>query len=449
MASNNSQFKAGGYLLETLTSGMYNDPLAIYREYIQNSVDSIDLMNGDGRDIQMQINLDPLERTITFVDGGQGLPASGAEQVLSSIGDSNKKSDTQRGFRGIGRLGGIAYGDKATFRTKAQGESTESIQKWDCRALRKYNDNPQANSSLSLEDFFNQITTFKQKKSKHPKQRGFFEVKLEGVTSYRNKLFDTAKVAKYIQQVAPLPFDPDFKFGSKISNFLAEKVPNYCEYDITFNDSPLYRPYKNYLEITNKAKKDWIEDIEFVELFEGGKLLAVGWFARRQSFLGALKKGEICSGIRMRVGNIQIGGPHILDLFYRESRFNSYMAGEIHIVSPDLTPNGRRDDFVDNTEKNYLHRAFETTVGIPISKEIRRRSRVQSENKSSQIDKELTLKRNEQTLNTKIPESKNIRQEVRNNNFKELVKNKEFINELVEKCQGCLIFQEILKKHQK
>ena len=43
-------FKAGMYLLETLTSGMYNEPLTIYREYIQNAVDSIDISTKkDGR----------------------------------------------------------------------------------------------------------------------------------------------------------------------------------------------------------------------------------------------------------------------------------------------------------------------------------------------------------------------------------------------------------------
>lgn len=40
-----SSFKAGMYLLETLTAGMYNEPLSIYREYIQNAVDSIDLLS--------------------------------------------------------------------------------------------------------------------------------------------------------------------------------------------------------------------------------------------------------------------------------------------------------------------------------------------------------------------------------------------------------------------
>ena len=32
----------GKYTLESLTTGMYSDPKIIYREYIQNSVDSLE-----------------------------------------------------------------------------------------------------------------------------------------------------------------------------------------------------------------------------------------------------------------------------------------------------------------------------------------------------------------------------------------------------------------------
>lgn len=33
----------GKHIFNIITSGMYNDPMMIYREYIQNAVDSIDL----------------------------------------------------------------------------------------------------------------------------------------------------------------------------------------------------------------------------------------------------------------------------------------------------------------------------------------------------------------------------------------------------------------------
>ena len=35
-------FVVGKYTLESLTNGMYSSPMDLYREYIQNAVDSID-----------------------------------------------------------------------------------------------------------------------------------------------------------------------------------------------------------------------------------------------------------------------------------------------------------------------------------------------------------------------------------------------------------------------
>ena len=94
-----SSFKAGMFLLETLTAGMYNDPLSIYREYIQNAVDSIDLHKGvqDPDNLKVEIFLDPQEEKITIRDNGVGIPGSIAENILSSIGSSNKSATGARG----------------------------------------------------------------------------------------------------------------------------------------------------------------------------------------------------------------------------------------------------------------------------------------------------------------------------------------------------------------
>ena len=40
--SNMAEIEIGKFTLESLTTGMYNDPEIVYREYIQNAVDSFD-----------------------------------------------------------------------------------------------------------------------------------------------------------------------------------------------------------------------------------------------------------------------------------------------------------------------------------------------------------------------------------------------------------------------
>jgi molecular chaperone HtpG len=375
--SNQAKFKAGMYLLETLTSGMYNEPLSIYREYIQNAVDSIDQAAPVGKDgLVIDITLDPFQKTIVIFDNGEGIPTAQAEKTLSSIGSSEKIGTRQRGFRGIGRLGGVAFAEKAIFRTKAKGESAESIQEWDCKTLRSLLADP-ARAAMTIEEVFEKVTSFRQEKSGARKNESFFEVTLAGVKSFRNHIFDIAKIKEYLGQVAPLPFDfENFSFASAVNQFLSESLDNYAEYNIRLNGNPVFRPYSDFVKVTNKGNDDVIEGIELLRFEVNGSPIAFGWYGKRKELLGAISKGMGVGGVRVKAGNITIGDEHLLDKCFRENRFNSYIIGEIHVQSPELIPNSRRDDFIDNDMKNLFYNVLERELGLPLSKEVRQRSRL-------------------------------------------------------------------------
>jgi len=376
-----SSFKAGMYLLENLTSGMYNDPLTIYREYIQNAVDSIDirLINGTQVPTSVHINLDPFKRQITIRDNGAGISSEIAEEVLSSIGGSNKNDRTLRGFRGIGRLGGIAFCDKAIFKTKASGDVIESTQVWNCLKLRQLIDTKK--NSLSFKEFFDTVTDFSQQNGKRSDD-SYFEVTLEGVSSFRNHIFDIETISCYLSQVAPVPFNYKvFLHGKTIDNYLRENLNSYRSYDIFLNNNKIYKPYISDIKTSmKKGGNDKIEDIRFFKIKgPNEETYAHGWYGCRKDLLGSIKKGERYAGIRVRVGNILIGDAHLLDRCFREERFNGYMIGEIHVDSPDLIPNSRRDDFIDNQTKTIFYNAVEKEIGLAISKEIRLISRVKAD----------------------------------------------------------------------
>jgi hypothetical protein len=373
-----TNFKTGMYLLETLTAGMYNEPLAIYREYIQNSVDSIDLMSKkDNLKFNVNIELDPFEKKIIISDNGSGLSVNTAEEVLCTLGSSNKRNSNLRGFRGIGRLGGIAFSNNTIFRTKAKGEIVESIQEWDCQKLRKYLADPKK-SKLSLVQVIKAISKFKKINSRDA-EGSYFSVTLDGVSSFRNYIFDLQKVMKYLSQIAPVNFNSEtFSYGNEINEWLSTKLKNYGTYNIFLNDRPIYKPYQDIIK-TNKKSSDKIIRIEKVEIKIKGEVAAYGWYGVRDELLGGIAKGEGSSGIRIRVGNILIGDAHILDGCFREPRFNSYVVGEIHVENPNLIPNSRRDDFIDNEFKTLFYNEIEKVIGLPISKEIRSKSRLSAQ----------------------------------------------------------------------
>ena len=117
----NEKIIIGKHTLESLTSGMYSDPYVVFREYIQNSVDSIDaaiksgiLMSGED---QIIVQLRPTEQEIIIKDNGTGIACNEAEKVLISIGNSQKTSESSRGFRAIGRSSPLSNSNKLVIKT--------------------------------------------------------------------------------------------------------------------------------------------------------------------------------------------------------------------------------------------------------------------------------------------------------------------------------------------
>lgn len=134
--------RVGKDVIEILTSGMYVSPVTIYREYLQNAVDLIDSARSQGLIAteargRVSIDLDHSARSAVIRDTGAGLNARSSLSTLLSIGASPKRGTTARGFRGVGRLSGLAYCRELAFRTKASGDDKVATISWDCRTLRE------------------------------------------------------------------------------------------------------------------------------------------------------------------------------------------------------------------------------------------------------------------------------------------------------------------------
>src|SRR6056297_2607387 len=109
----------GKHVLESLTTGMYHDAKVIFREYLQNSVDSIkkainkSIINENQG--QIYIKLNKKQKRIEIVDNGYGLSSKKSVKTLLDIGNSNKNPKNNIGFRGIGRLSGLGYSKHIKF----------------------------------------------------------------------------------------------------------------------------------------------------------------------------------------------------------------------------------------------------------------------------------------------------------------------------------------------
>ena len=339
----------GKNIIEILTTGMYHNPLVIFREYIQNSIDAINeavdvgLLN-DISDGDVQISIDSNKKVISFEDNGVGVTSENAWRILTSIAASRKDRTKNLGFRGIGRLAGLAYCDELVIETSSKGEATKTILQWDGKKLRSIIGDKQDNKDAS--EVIKEITTIEKGLSER-KDAHYFKVKLSTVRN--EKILDVESVQKYLRMVAPVKFyNPRFMFSQSILQGLFDRDVKCDGYRIFVNQVELFKAYRNYIyqgDAKNKKSIDEIIDVDFFELHsEDNQLLAVGWYALTKQ-MQLIPVFNEAMGIRFRKGNIQVGDEFSFQRFFRENRFHRYYYGEIHVVHDDLFPNGQRDYF--------------------------------------------------------------------------------------------------------
>ena len=383
----------GKFTLESLTTGMYNEPETCYREYIQNAVDSIDCAVEQGiiesAESRIEIIVDEELQTISIKDNGVGLKSEVAGKTLLDIGNSSKTHTSNRGFRGIGRLGGLSYCRKLSFCTSAQGDNTKTLVTFDCESLKLLLV-PGQNENYTLQNVIEKVTTVTV--SEEQASAHYFIVRMEGVDDIET-LLNLEMVRDYVSQVAPLPFKERFFWGKQINHELEEHGVIIHEYPIFIGSDfeslkQVYKPYKLTLDISSRSvsSKDEIYGISYYSVLDNAdNLLAYGWFADTD-YLGTLTDDSI-SGIRVRVGNILIGSGKTLSPYFKESRFNGWVIGELYIITPSLIPNARRDDFERNDIFTEFEKGVRNTVGTVVSERVRRASKERNNPTQKTINK--------------------------------------------------------------
>ena len=350
----------GASILETLTTGMYKDTIIIYREYIQNACDAIDQAVREGlyeeqRQGSVHLFVDGDRRYVAIEDNGAGVPATKFRRTVGDIANSSKEADKDKGFRGIGRLAGLAYCKRLVFTTRAAGESV--VSRLECDTVRfcaMVNEKGHTAAEVLDAAFSFSVEEAKKKEAPH-----FFRVELYDVKREADALLDKERIRGYLSFVAPVAYSQSFYQRKLISSYAAEHSCLLDEYRIILNQEPIFKAYRTNYHYKD-GKQDSIQDLAFKELKTvDGTVLAWLWYART-GFYGALAgKDRALAGIRVRVGNIQIGDEDTLRPFYPEARFAGYVLGELHVLlSAGLRPNARRDYFNADPQLTQLENAF-------------------------------------------------------------------------------------------
>ncbi len=352
--------KIGAYVLETLTTGMYTNPLDTLREFVQNAADSIRtaeeekvLTRGQGC---IEIEMDPTAAALKIRDNGKGIVQAEASDRLLNIGMSMKRIDADAGFRGIGRLAAIAYCKRLHFRAKAVGEAVTSVVEIDCEGLRRAI-SPTMRQTEELTNVLARNSHTWQERTSH--QTHMFEVVMEGITDPVADVFlNWQKIEAYLSQVAPVEYDAQhFIYAPVITNWINKNRMPVPTATLVIRapetERQVFKPYRTRYK-TRRGPSDAynleIKDVLFWPDSPSPNSLFWIWYGKSE-LLGMIDDDR-AAGFRLRKNNIGIGGPErvaqlFADVAESDARFNDYYVGEVHILSSDAIPNARRDGFED------------------------------------------------------------------------------------------------------
>ena len=342
----------GKFLLEILTTGMYSDSRIMFREYIQNSCDSIRSTIQAGiiqsNTAQIHITVNKSKRYIEFIDNGGGLPRKVFETKLRDIANSDKEPGKDMGFRGIGRLCGLAYCTQLQFISTAYGETDICISTWDAEKMRLMLED---DKKYSTDDVLDAIMLIEYQENAAEFNDHYFKVKMSGIRNESEALLNVADIRNYLSFVTPVPYSTKFLFYSQIYDHAKGLGDTIEEYKVYINNEQIFKNYSSRIYTKSGEVKDDIKTLEFQDFYDDrGNLLAWMWFGI-SSFDGSIPDCERNPhrGLRLRKFNIQIGDADTLRKLHKEPRGNGYFVGELFAVHKDLTPNARRDYFNESS----------------------------------------------------------------------------------------------------
>ena len=376
----------GVHLLETITLGMYSEPLHSVREYIQNAFDSIRaarrlglLGPDDGR---IDVFVDSHARSLRILDNGTGLGPEEASVRLVDIGYSTKGSTTvgaatNAGFRGIGRMAGLSYCRRLVFET-TDGTGQDCVVNFDAQAINNLTRPGQEPTTIA--EAINDNCGLRERSSES--DTPFLQVSLEQVTN--DALLDVPALSDYLERTAPVRHDPSvWKFEPKIRSFALDA--GYAESLDTVSIRicgpdgavlrEIYRPFKGSFT-TRNARGQSPRRVDVTDVValprEADYPGWWGWLAlhRRQGALADVPFG----GIRVRMHNIAVGDDSLLQPLWTTKNLALWCFGEVHVTDPNLVPNSQRDDFEPSDTLTRLKHQFREEMQR-IEREIRDESR--------------------------------------------------------------------------
>ena len=338
--------KVGKGLLKICMGDNYTDATVVFREYVQNSIDSIYQAEALGiisnTDNYVSININNAD--VEIMDRGIGVKADEIGPILVDLGNSTK-TNSDIGKYGIGRLSGANWCDKIVFETSYHGESVRSILTFDSKLAREMVNLKDSQDCGDIMDCVTSCIREPEAEDQH-----YFRVTLCNV---KEELRVEDTIRNYLSFIAPVPYDENFYDDCQKKAFAM--YPEFKKLSIKektckvhLNDKPVVKPYTSTIYIGNSPVRITppaffkISDEDFGDL-------AWGWYSINEE-ARQMGEGVNFKGLRLRAKNMAVGSQDYLIGCFKNPTDANYVIGEVFVMHDGIQPTGSRDGIKSSKE---------------------------------------------------------------------------------------------------
>ena len=254
----------GAGIVSIITESLYDNPIVVFREYVQNSVDSIyKTEQNENREIRIWNNADDL----FFLDNGIGIPEDSFKEEMIKIGDSKKRKQKNLGYKGIGRLSGVPYCKELVF-VNICDYSKKHIQLYTINGVEfEKIKREEEKKSLSFLELMDNIGKYEEgicdefplvNETLYVKFSSLFEqintgflVILKSISGVLKNTINDKSFKMNLQWLLPVDFDEELYSSSSSTNQLFKDLTDNTDRGapvqscrIFYNDEQLFRPIK-------------------------------------------------------------------------------------------------------------------------------------------------------------------------------------------------------------
>ena len=289
----------GAGIVSIITESLYDKPIVVFREYIQNALDSLDIANSIDNNENLSAHIWANGNDLFFLDNGTGIEPASFQHTMKIIADSGKSKTENIGYKGIGRLSGIPYCGELLFinivdyRNRVfQGydincdkyreiQKSELYHELDFDALMSHMgvfiDAPDIGEIISMVNGHDDLFV--------DRNTGFLVI-LKNISTVLRNVIEDDQLTENLGWLLPAPFLPEIVTRSAenensyelFSELMYQNPLNNSDpipaksYKIFYNGSPIYRPLKNDMLRTYLCKSNLEQYAICVHAFSNKKI---------------------------------------------------------------------------------------------------------------------------------------------------------------------------------